>query len=66
MVSFIDDHKKFARLNFMKKKSEILEKFFDRLAYVGEGNVVSLPSDDGIDYYGQAFSRHESSIEYDI
>ena len=50
----------------MKKKTEILEKFTDHLAYVGEGNVVSLLSDDGIDYYGQAFSRHGNSINEDI
>ena len=55
MVSFIDDHTKFARFFFMREKSELPEKFKECLAYNGKGNVKSLRSDNGTEYTSKAF-----------
>ena len=55
MVSFIDDHTEFARLYFMREKSEHPEKFKEYLAHVGKGNVQSLRSDNGTEYTSKAF-----------
>ena len=64
MVSFIDDHTKFARLYFMREKSELPEKFKEYLANVGKGNVKSLRSDNGTEYTSRAF--RESCIDEGI
>ena len=55
MVSFIDDHTKFARLYFMRENSELPEKFKEYLAYVGKGNVKSLHFDNGTEHTSKAF-----------
>ena len=55
MVSFIDDHTKFARFYFMREKSELPEKFKEYLAYVGKGNVKSLRFVNRTEYTSKEF-----------
>ena len=54
MVFFIDDYIKFARLYYMREKSELPEKFKEYLAYISKENVKSR-SDNGTEYTSTTF-----------
>ena len=57
IVSFIDDYSKFARLYFMKQKSEVFQKFQQFVTECSPRKINTLRSDNGLEYKSKEFQN---------
>ena len=57
-ISFIDDKTKYAKVYYMKQKSEAVDKLKEYIAFCNPSKIQKLRSDNGTEYQSSLFKKY--------